>query len=99
MKATEIIRGVLDLIDQIDCSPAADQISTPTAEVGRFAQIFAMLSQPPSVDVTYDNSPDTVVSDVRSVTTDAGGGWNGPKQPSDLRADSISMYPNFQAKQ
>ena len=41
MRATEIIRGVLDLIDQ-----------------------------------------------------HAGGGWNGPKNPADLRSDSVSLYPN-----
>jgi hypothetical protein len=46
----------------------------------------------------YDNSPAEVTAGIESVTTDAGGGWNGPKNPSDIRADSVSMYPNFQAK-
>lgn len=50
MRATEIIRNVLDLIDT-------------------------------------------------SVTVNAGGGWNGPKNPADIRANSVSMYPNFQAKE
>jgi hypothetical protein len=31
------------------------------------------------------------------VTTDAGGGLNGPKHPADLRVKDPSMYPNFQA--
>ena len=46
----------------------------------------------------YDNSPAEVVAGIESVTTNAGGGLNGPKNPADIRADSVSMYPNFQAK-
>ena len=43
MRATEIIRGVLDLIDQIECKhePAVDQIE-PT--VASFKDVFAQLT-------------------------------------------------------
>jgi len=90
MRATDIIRGVLDLIDKVECDQQLTQ-SDPIG--GAFAQIFAQLS---SEKLGYDNSPDPHIQGVASVTTDAGGGLNGPKQPSDLRADSISMYPNHQ---
>jgi hypothetical protein len=30
------------------------------------------------------------------VTTDAGGGVNGPKDPSDIRGEHPSMYPAHQ---
>lgn len=91
MRATDIIRDILELIDKIDC----EQIEAQPVEMGSFAQIFAQLSTQPT---GYDNSPDPHIQGIDSVTTNAGGGWNGPKQPSDLRGDSISLYPNFQAK-
>lgn len=100
MRATEIIRGVLDLIDQVEC---AQEQSIPSDPVGgAFAQLFAQLSAEP-VEVksasVYDNSPDVHVQGIDSVTTAAGlGGLNGAKNPSDIRSDSVSMYPNYQAK-
>ena len=97
MRATEIIRSILDLIDHIDL----EQKSEPSPEIinqndddRRFRQIFDLLSA--EKNQTYNNSPDVVVAGIESVTSDAGGGWNGPKNPADIRADSISMYPNHQ---
>lgn len=90
MRATDIIRGVLDLIDQVECAKQEVQ-SQPV--IGSFAEIFANLS---AEKQGYDNSPDPQVQGISSVTTDAGGGWNGPKNPADIRADSVSMYPNHQ---
>ncbi len=100
MRATEIIRGVLDLIDQVECAQEEPKQADPIG--GAFAQLFAQLSAEP-VEVKsasiYDNSPDVHVHGIDSVTTAAGlGGLNGPKNPSDIRSDSVSMYPNYQAK-
>jgi hypothetical protein len=107
MRATEIIRGVLDLIDQIECAaqptetevvavtPVEDPVQTGVDQ-NRFKQIFDLLSSKQAQ--MYDNSPAEVVAGIESVTTNAGGGLNGPKNPADIRADSVSMYPNFQAK-
>ena len=101
MRATEFIRNVLDLIDQIDCAHTEpeqqdDQKDTPLNQTGvdtnRFHQIFDMLTA--EKDGVYDNSPNVVVAGIESVTTNAGGGWNGPKHPADIRADSVAMYPN-----
>jgi hypothetical protein len=105
MRATEIIRGVLDLIDQLDCAqqpepeivaiaPVEEPVQTGV-DNNRFKQIFDILSAERSQ--MYDNSPAEVVAGIESVTTHAGGGWNGPKNPADIRADSVSMYPTFQA--
>jgi hypothetical protein len=105
MRATEIIRGILDLIDQVECAQQSKQepvitVVEPTEEPiqtgvdsNRFKQIFDMLSdhQPQM----YDNSPAEVIAGIESVTTNAGGGLNGPKNPADIRADSVSMYPNY----
>lgn len=109
MKASDIIRSVLDLIDQIECtqSKVEPTVTINTGEAPddveyddgprRFKQIFDILSQKDDATM-YSNSPAEVTAGIKSVTTDAGGGWNGPKHPSDIRADSISMFPNFQAK-
>ena len=93
MRATEIIRGVLDLIDQVEC--AQQQQEQPVVQ-GSFAQLFSQLSAVPQ---GYDNSPDPHVQGIDSVTTAAGlGGLNGPKNPADIRSNSVSMYPGFQAE-
>jgi hypothetical protein len=86
MRATEIIRDLLDLIDQID---------QETQEHSADDVLAIAISNP---EIGYDNSPNEYQQDVRSVTVDAGGGWNGPKNPSDLRSDSVSLYPNHQHK-
>lgn len=105
MRATDIIRGVLDLIDQVDCAQeqqpevvavsVEDPIQTGV-DTNRFKQIFDLLSAEKSQ--MYDNSPAEVTAGIESVTTNAGGGWNGPKNPADMRANSISMYPSYQAE-
>lgn len=85
MRATEIIRSLLDILDQLE-----DQESECLEPV-------AVAEFPPEL-IGYSNTPDPLIADVASVTTAAGGGLNGPKNPADLRSDSVSMYPNFQAK-
>lgn len=96
MRATEIIRSVLDLIDQVDCAAQEPTQTPPLA--GEFAQLFAQLSIAEPDIVGYSNSPDTHVQGIEAVTTSAGlGGLNGAKNPADIRSNSVSMYPNFQA--
>lgn len=102
MRAHEIIRSVLDLIDQIEnpqTEPVALAIVEPELKTNpyddeqrRFNQILDLLTQPEQM---YNNSPAETVADADSVTKDAGGGWNGPKHPADIRADSVAMYPNY----
>lgn len=107
MRATEIIRGVLDLIDQIECQDSVASVQVPDeidsvdqiqtgVDQNRFKQIFDILSAKSTQ--MYNNSPDPVITGIDSVTVHAGGGLNGPKNPADLRADSVPMYPNFQVK-
>jgi hypothetical protein len=106
MKATDVIRGVLDLIDKIDCQdqddklvailPEPEQIQTGV-DTNRFKHIFAMLDAERNNPPMYDNSPNEVITGIDAVTKDAGGGWNGPKNPADLKGNSISLFPGFQA--
>lgn len=101
MRAIEIIRNIIDLIDDIDqsgdieTSAVPDQTSIKTGvDSNRFRQIIDMISA--EKNTMYDNSPDIVIAGIDSVTTNAGGGWNGPKNPADMKSNSISMYPNYQ---
>ena len=104
MRATEIIRNLLDLIDQVEYAhqpviAVAEPVTAPIqtgVDSNRFKQIFDMLSSEQLQ--MYDNSPAEVTAGIESVTTNAGGGWNGPKNPADIRANSIAMYPNYQAE-
>lgn len=105
MKASDIIRELLCLIDIIDGKqqlPVTPEPAvavavdlTPATELDdgprRFKQIFDILSAERSQQ--YDNSPAEVVAGIASVTTDAGG---NVKHPADLRVKDPSMYPNYQ---
>ena len=92
MRATDIVRQVLDLLDELDSPHDIEMDAVPDetcdAEQGepvasRFKQIFAMLDAPSRGPLA--NSPNEVVADIDAVTTLAGGGMNGPKHPEDIR--------------
>jgi hypothetical protein len=81
MRAADIIRAILDILDQEE---RKDQMpDEPGEQNSRFKQIFAMLDNPSQGPLS--NSPNEVVAPLSSVTTDAGGGLNGPKHPADIR--------------
>ena len=98
MKAQDIIRSVLDLLDQAEQQPEikVQYNDEPESEVetSRFKQIFAMLSNRGQGE--YSNTPNEIVADVDAVTTNAGGGVNGPKHPHDIRVKDPSAYPDQQ---
>lgn len=105
MRATDIIRNLLDIIDSVEqpdsgcgcggsCGCGADEPAIMVAtsdddELRRFRQILGLFSND---DEGYANSPDEQVSDVDSVTTLAGGGVNGPKHLDDLRGEHGRLY-------
>ena len=95
MQTTDIIRSVLDLIDQLEQPATAslvvvDDEPNDEQELSRFKQIFAMLSNPNHSPLA--NSPNEVVAPLSAVTTDAGGGVNGPKHPADIRVKDPRGY-------
>ena len=98
MRAQDIIRAVLDLIDQDDHVEQEPTITVATdippedgePVANRFKQIFAMLSNQDTGP--YSNTPNEVVSDIEAVTTDAGGGMNGPKHVDDIRVKDPRGY-------
>ena len=95
MRATDIVRSILDLIDNIDAKPEEQpevEVAPHDDTQSRFKQIFAMLSNPETQG--YDNSPNEVIAPITSVTTDAGGGINAPKHPADIRLKDPRSYDN-----
>ena len=98
MRATEIIRGVLDLIDQVECAAQQTEELPQDPVGGPFAQLFAKLAaeQPPQDPPMYTNSPDTHVQGIEAVTTAVGLGTLGAGSPADIRTNAPSMYPGFQ---
>lgn len=84
MRATDIIRAILDMLDQQEQEQRKEQVpNEPGEQTSRFKQIFAMLDNPSRGPLA--NTPNEIVAPVSSVTTDAGGGVNGPKHPADIR--------------
>ena len=102
MRIQDIIRSMMDAIDQIDSEPetSVDQPDdTPQGycddDLARFKQIAGIVSEPGEMS-PLSNSPNEKIADISTVTVDAGGGVNGPKHPHDLRVKDPSMYPNQQ---
>lgn len=101
MRITDIIRGVLDVIDRAEApEPEVAVVVEPehshdNAELVRMRQIAGLLG---TGDTEYSNSPEERVADVDAVIA-SGDDVHRSKHPSDIRGDSISMFPNFQAKE
>jgi hypothetical protein len=95
MRAQDVIRAVLDMIDtqEEDVRVDVDSVlpNEPGEQTSRFKQIFHMLSQR-NRPKPYSNSPRDAVADIDAVTTLAGGGVNGPKHPADIRVKDPSPY-------
>jgi hypothetical protein len=88
MRATDIVRQILDLLDAVegehDLKPEAEiEINQNAEPDDRFRSILAMLDADSFGPLA--NSPNEVVAPIEAVTTDAGGGVNGPKHPDDIR--------------
>ena len=95
MRATDIVRQVLDLLDQVegehDLKPEAEiHVHQNNEPDDRFKSILAMLDSESFGPLA--NSPNEVVAPVDAVTTLAGGGLNGPKNPADIRVKDPRGY-------
>lgn len=95
MRATDIVRQVLDLLDMVE----GDHDLKPEVKIDvqqndepddRFKQILAMLDADSFGPLA--NSPNEVVAPIEAVTTLAGGGVNGPKHPDDIRVKDPRGY-------
>jgi hypothetical protein len=101
MRATDIIRQVLNMIDAIDTNAAQGAPHEEPAEISveieagtddelaRMKQIAGLLG---SSETEYSNQPQERIAGIESVTTDAGGGVNGPKHQDDIRGEHPRLY-------
>jgi len=92
MRAQDIIRAVLDVLDQ-QKKEQVDQVipNEPGEQTSRFKQIFSALNQKQR-STQYANSPGESLEDIESVTTNAGGGVNGSKHSADIRGEHGRLY-------
>ena len=95
MRATDIVRQVLDLLDAVegehDLKPEVKiDVQQNDEPDNRFKQILAMMDADSFGPLA--NSPNEVVADVDAVTTLAGGGVNGPKHTDDIRVKDPRGY-------
>jgi hypothetical protein len=90
MKISDLIRGALDLIDR-NSEPVHIQakVAVPTDELDQMKQLAGVAD--------YANSPGEHISDIDAVLA-GGNDVNKPKHPSDIRSDSVSMYPMHQSR-
>jgi hypothetical protein len=95
MRAAELLRHFADIIDQSEQNQEG-QISPLSKgdDVNRFKQVMDLVSS--EHEPEYANEPSEEYAGIESVTTNAGGGMNGPKHPHDLRVKDPSAYPNQQ---
>ena len=98
MRAQEIIRAVLDILDREDQTSQLDDTPQDQTAISndqnRFKQVFDLLDKQKEPILT--NRPKEQYAGIEAVTTDAGGGWMNPKNPSDIRTNAPSMYPAHQ---
>mgnify|MGYP006294572005 CR=1 FL=1 len=98
MRVQDIIRQMLDVIDQMDGDESpVDQEPQGYCDddLDRFKQIAGLHSAGEKSPLS--NSPNEKYVDIDAITKDAGSGdVNGPHHPSDIRVQHPSAYPGHQ---
>lgn len=98
MKISEIIRGVLDLLDRAEQQEptASVEIKTPVTasdeELTRLKQVAGLTGSS-----TYTSEPNPQYAGMDAVTA-SGTDINKSKNPADIRTNAPSMYPDWQAR-
>ncbi len=91
MRVSEIIRQVLDVIDQAEAQEAeqpVEDMGYTEKDIKRFRQIAGL-----TTDKQYSTTPNEQYMDVDAVTVDAGADqWQGTKDPADIRGEHPSLY-------
>ena len=97
MKITDIIRGVLDLIDSAEAAEQEPVMAIavdmqPEEQIMDMQRLAGILADP-----EFANEPNTIVAPVGAAFP-AGDDVHQNKNPADIRTDSISMFPDWQAR-
>jgi hypothetical protein len=92
MRVSEIIRQVLDVIDQVEAQAAeqpVEDMGYSEQDIKRFRQIAGL-----TTDKQYNTEPNEQYMDIDAVTVDAGAdSWQGTKDPADIKGEHPSLYP------
>jgi len=93
MRISELIRGILDIIDGKDVVRPDEEV--PNAqfyddEVRRFRQIVDLANDGEQTE--YSNTPKEEYAGIEAVTSAAGGGPNKPKHVDDIRGNSFRIH-------
>ena len=93
MRVAEIIRQVLDILDQAEPQEQPEQpiedMGYTDADIKRFQQIAGL-----TTDKQYSTTPNEQYADVDAVTNQAGAdSWQGTKDPADIKGEHPSLYP------
>ena len=97
MRISEIIRNILDLIDQAESEKITNDLDPQPQgyeekDVKRFKQIADVVD---TEDAAYANTPKEKIAGVNAVTHDAGADtWQGTKHPDDIRGTTTRIHGN-----
>ena len=97
MRANEIIRAVLDIIDNVDdmdTQPCDDPVGYTDDDLPRIQQIAGLVPKPGEMSVLANQS-NPQYADIDAVIA-SGDDVHKSKHPSDIRTDAPSMYPRHQ---
>ena len=97
MRVQEIIRSILDMIDNAEATEAVPRPDEEVPneqfyddDVRRFRQIVDLADTGETTE--YSNTPREEYAAIDSVTTAAGGGIQTPKHQDDIRGNSFRIY-------
>lgn len=97
MRVSEIIRNILDIIDQAESEEIVNDLDPQPEgyeekDVKRFKQIADVVD---TEDAAYGNTPNEKVASIDAVTTDAGADtWQGTKDMDDIRGTTTRIHGN-----
>lgn len=109
MRITDIIRGILDQVDQnleqpAQAEPATVAVVEPEPECDcqqeQEPDLLSIIQQLAGVGVAepeYANEPQEMTAPI-GASFPGGDDVHSRKDPSDIRTNAPSMYPNYQAK-
>jgi hypothetical protein len=105
MKITDIIRGIIDLIDRETQQDQESQVAVIDLAINPepegmdplvMMRQLAGMTDAGCDDHQYSNEPDEQVSAITAAFP-AGDDMHHSKNPADIRTNAPSMYPGFQA--
>ena len=93
MRITELIRGILDIIDGKNIPRPDEPVPNEQFyddDIRRFRQVVDLADDGEPTE--YSNTPKEEYAGVEAVTTAAGGGPNKPKHVDDIRGNSFRVH-------